>query len=340
MLLGIAASGSKYTVPNGSGTQLNDSAAAIFTRGFPVGKFYLTADYLTDYPLQTAWSSTPTTLKQLAQTTQFATQLARNWSVVILTCFTFANGSTNWWRVTPTAAKLQAEANELEELAVHLRTTYPNTVFIIQTWEGDWAFMDAFVADTYVSRELVDRYAAFFGARKRGIANARAATGGGTGTVLMAFECNRVIDTRQYAARRRICRDIAKRIKPDIISWSAYDGTIDTAIGFGSTLQEWEDYTIPLFRKGIATIRASFPGVPIMIGEFGFPEVQAVGIGRDVGDMIDILYPECVTAGIEYLIYWQIFDNEELSPGNPRGFYIVKPDGSTSDAGNALEALL
>lgn len=44
--------------------------------------------------------------------------------------------------------------------------------------------------------------------------------------------------------------------------------------------------------------------------------------------------------GIVDFIYWEWADNEETSPGVPRGFYTVKPDGTLSVAGTKLETLL
>ena len=63
--------------------------------------------------------------------------------------------------------------------------------------------------------------------------------------------------------------------------------------------------------------------------------------GRDIGAMVTRTYEIASEVGaLVDFIYWEVFDNEEYSPGVPRGFYVVKPDGTTSAAGTALEALL
>lgn len=337
---GIAHTAGKYTYPAASGTQLIDGVNAIFNAGYTCIKLYCTAGYLTDYPLQSSWSSTPANLTALASTTQMAAALSKAWNTVILTCFTFANGTTNWWRVNPTAAAYAAEYTEIYNLAVYLLSTYNGTgrKFVLQNWEGDWAFMDAFVADTYVAREMVDRYSAFLGHRQRAVSDARKATASDC-QILMAVEVNRVTDAMLYPHRRRILTDLAGRITPDLISYSAYDSTIVDQGGWGADITAWTNATTPVFTKALRQIQLAFPGVPIQIGEFGFPEGIELPSGRNVGTMINTVYSIANTAGLVNFIYWQVFDNEETSPSVPRGYYTVKPDGSSSVAGTAMAAL-
>lgn len=341
MRIGVAHVAGKYTYPAGSGTQFLDGCNSLLASGYPTLKVYCASSYLTDYPLETAWSSTPVNCTQLAQTTEFATALAQDWHTVVLTVFTFANGATNWWRVEPTAAKMAAEYTEIYNLAVHLLTTYNGTGrrFILQQWEGDWAYMDSTTVTTYVSQVMVDRYTAFLGTRQRAVADARRAVASDC-SILMAVELNRVVDARLYPNRRRILTDLAKRIKPDLISYSAYDSTIVDQGGWGANLAAWTAATTPVFTKALRAIKAAFPDVPIQIGEFGFPEGAELPVGRDVGAMIQVIYDIALSEGVVDFIYWEVFDNEETSPGVPRGFYTVKPDGTLSVAGTKLETLL
>ena len=168
-----------YNWPD-DGNQFANGCNAIWDLGLRTLKVYCTGAYLTNYPLQTAWSSTPTTCTELCQTTQFTTQLSKAWDTVIMTVFPFVNNPgtvTNWWRAECTNAKLLAEYTEIYNLTVHLLTTYNNSskTFILQNWEGDWAFMDAFDADTFTDRKYVDYYAAFLQYRQRAVEDARRA---------------------------------------------------------------------------------------------------------------------------------------------------------------------
>ncbi len=326
-----------YTYPGGSGTQFTDGCNAIWDLGLRTLKVYCTGAYLTNYPLQTAWSSTPTTCTELCQTTQFTTQLSKAWDTVIMTVFTFANNPgtvTNWWRVGCTNAKLLAEYTEIYNLAVHLLTTYNDSgkTFILQNWEGDWAFMDAFDPATPVDRKYVDYYAAFAQYRQRAVEDARRATAHTNVTVLNAFECNRVLDVKNMPGSRRILSDLAKRFTPDVASWSAYDGTISVS-GWTASQALWETTNAAYFKQGIALIRTAWPGCRISVGEFGYPENEAPA-GFNVSEMIEITRNWAVAAGIEWFIYWEVFDNEAgTPPATYRGYWLIKNDGTQSLAG-------
>jgi len=329
-----------YTVPGGSGTQLADGAAKIKQLGLKVLKIYLTSDYLTDYPLQSSWSAVPTTLTELVQTTQYQDILADSWwETIIFTGFTFANGSTNWWRVNPSNAKFQAEYDELYDLGVYLLgSPHPARRYVIQNWEGDWALMDvAGVPATVVDYTMIPRYAAFLAHRQLAVADARKDTASAS-SLAMAVELNRVVDAFQFPARRRIIKDIAKRLQPDIISYSAYDSTIVDQGGWGASTAAWIAATTPVFTKAIRQIKAAFPGVPIQIGEYGFPENEAP-VGHDLYAMNQLVNDICEAEGIKTLVYWEVFDNEQGQggPGTYRGYWFFEPDGTKTIAGQFFE---
>jgi hypothetical protein len=343
MLYGSAHTNGLYTVPTGSGTQFADGCNAIADLGLSVLKVYCTCDYLTNYPLEAAFSATPTSVTQLAQTTEFATQLARSeFPTVVLTVFTFANGSTNWWRVDPSNTRMAAEYAEIKALAVHLLTTYSGTGkrFIIQNWEGDWAFGDSFTPSVSIDRKMVDFYAAFLGTRQRAVEDARRETAHSGVTVLNAIELNRVVDAKAHGERRRILRDISKRVQPDVISYSAYDSTIVDQGGWGANQAAWEAATRPVFKSALRSIKAAFPGAILQIGEFGFPEHEPP-TDQDIAAMVQLVSDVAEEEGVEVFIYWQVFDNEVGGggPGTYRGFWLVEPDGSTSIAGAKMSAL-
>lgn len=331
-----------YTYPSGSGTQFHDGVESIWNLGLRTLKIYCTKDYLTDYPLQSAWSSTPTSLTQLVSTTQFATELGRGWDTVVMTCFTFANGTTNWWHPHVDNSLLDAEYVEIKALASYLLTTYSGSGkrFILCTWEGDWAFMDTFSVDTPVDRSMVDQYASFLAVRQKAVQDARKETTHNNVTVLNGFEVNRVVDSRAYAHRRRILSDIASRLTPDVISYSAYDSTIVDQGSWGANTTAWQTATIPMFTSALRYIKSRFPGIPLIIGEFGFPENEGVNDhpGNDISSMLTTVRDVCVTEGVDSLIFWQAFDNEVSVPYSYRGFWMIKPNGTTSITGSKFQA--
>ncbi len=339
MSIGCAHEQGLYTVPAGSGTQFSDGCNTIWDLGLRALKVACTSTYATMYPLQTTWSSTPTSLKTLAQTTQFSEQLAKAWDTVVFTIFTFANGATNWWRVNPSLAQYQAEYAEVYELTAHLLTAYNNSgkVFVLQNWEGDWAFMDAFVPTTYVSRAFVDFYAAFFAARQRAVSDARRDTPHVNVDVRHAIEVNRVLDAEQ--GNKRILTDIAPRIQPDMVSYSSYDSTI-VSTGWGSGFSDWSAKCTADFSKALRRINSAFPGVPVQIGEFGFPENEDPRGAADVGRMVQTVRDVAKSFGCVNLLYWQVFDNEPGTPPNAyRGYWLKNNLGAVTIAGAKLPML-
>lgn len=329
---GIAHVAGNYTYPNGSGTQFTDGCDQIWNLGIRNLKVYLSASYLTDYPLQASWSSTPVNLTQLAQTTQFSTQMARAWKTITFTTFTFANGITDWWKVDITNAKLAAEYTEMYNLTTFLLSTYNNTgkTFILQNWEGDHA-LGSTIYTSLTPRQYVDYYAAFLNVRQKAVSDARKASSYTNVKVLHAVECNRVLDSQTNPDRRRIITDLASRIDPDIISYSSYDSTIATRSWLSGTT-EYLFYLNIDFPHALSLIKQAFPGKPLMIGEYGFGDIDGAmnHPANDINLMHKGVRDIAVANGVFLYFYWQIFDNDG------RGFYAIKADGTRSVSGQTF----
>ena len=340
-----------YTYPAGSGTQFTDGADEIAALGFPAFKFYCTQAYATDYPLET-WSSAPTTCTQLLQTTEVAAQLARaEFTDYAITMFAFGNPNTNWWRDGGRAdnPRLLVEYNEIYDAAVHLLTTYNNTgkTFVIQNWEGDWALVDGtppgVPLDTQTGQRNIDYCLAFHSARQRAVRDAMRVTAHYNVRVLYAVEVNRVLDVLDYPGRSRLLRDVLNRLEPDVVSYSAYDGTI-SVYGYGSTQAEWEALTRTHFTRALRLIKQLCPKSLLQIGEYGFEE-ERIAIDRpsyDAGEMAALVAQIAEEEGASWLYYWEVFDNEAdgTTPTGVKGYWLTRPDGTTSLAAAALQALL
>ena len=340
MLYGATNTKGLYTVPNGSGTQFTDGCNAIWDLGLRDLKFYATADFASDYPLQTTFGSTPTNITEFLQTAPVAAQLSRAWNSVVMTMLTFANGTTNWWRVAPTPAKFLAEYNELKAAAVHLLTTYNNSgiVFVAQNWEGDWSFGDTTDVNLLIDRKYVDYYAAFLATRQRAISDARAETPHRNVTILNAFEANRVLDAKDSPHRRRILTDISRRLQPDLVSYSCYDSPFKN--GWDSNFAAWEATCQTEMTRAIRLLKLAFPGKPIQIGEAGVPENEATNDHPtyDVGAMIDRMRDIALAGGCNRFLYWQVFDNEPHGTYTYRGYWLRKPNNDLTLAGARMQA--
>lgn len=111
------------------------------------------------------------------------------------------------------------------------------------------------------------------------------------------------------------------------------DNNLLTTAKFWHVQKACESNTDRLLRKGFARIRNIVdPNTPIIISEYGYPQDQSnfTGIGLDVGRLIDQVVETALDIGATGLIYWQILDNEEQSPGVPRGFHLYERDGDNS----------
>jgi hypothetical protein len=132
---------------------------------------------------------------------------------------------------------------------------------------------------------------------------------------------------------------LAGRIRPDIISYSAYDSTIVDQGSWGASTAAWEAATEPVYAKAIAAINEAFPGVPVQVGEFGYPENEAPGTSN-IDTMIRKTAEWSEELGIENLLYWEVFDNEPgAGPPTYRGYWFVDEDGEPTIAGRVFEAL-
>ncbi len=92
-------------------------------------------------------------------------------------------------------------------------------------------------------------------------------------------------------------------------------------------------------RKALRRIKAAMPGVRVYVGEFAWPQDESwfTALDPDVGNLIQIVLDVAQAEGVTDAVYWQIFDNEEQSPGVPRGFSLYDRDGNAVTPG-ALNA--
>lgn len=329
-----------YTVPSGSGNQFVDGATKIFGLGLRTLKVYCTQDYVAKYPYQT-WSSSPTTCAQLVQTNEYKTALSMSWDTVVMTTFAFGNPANNWWRTGADKARLDVEYDEIYTLARYLLTQFSGSGknFILQNWEGDWAFMDAFDPTTNVDRVQVSNYAAFLARRQKAVSDARRATPHAGVSVQHAIEVNRVLDVLDSPVRRRILKDIFPRVQPDLVSYSAYDSTIAT-YGYGADQTAWNALMDEHYVRALRAIKRSAPGVPVYIGEFGYPENEIVNErpSFDVGAMVSKTDLISRNEGLKYLIFWEVFDNEPSVAYGSRGYWMYDRSGSMTPSGIAMSS--
>lgn len=298
----------------------------IGTHGFTTIKTYLTPNYASVYPGQN-FGSVPTTLATLAQTTPMAALFSDvAFTRHVLTCYTFANGTASpITAVTPT--QLSNEYTEIYNLCVYLLSTYSNKQFIIQNTEGDWELLRGTDTSVFVSPEYCRNYAAFCRIRQKAVKDARDATPSSS-TIQMAIECNRVMDDNHDT----IVSNVLPLIQPDIVNYTTYE---TTTLGLLPNQAQTEALIATRLKQVVTRIRNAAPNATIIFSEFAWAqdEPSFTSLGLDVGSLIQCVIDNASLNGVSGCIWWQIFDNEEQSPGVPRGFGLYNRNGTSTSPG-------
>ncbi len=312
-----------------------DAAADL---GFTALKVFLTPNYdggpdptKPDYPGQN-WDGVHTSLVGLAQDSGFVDVFSDvRINRFIIDVWSFTNGIFNPWLNDISTAQLQAEYDEWYDLAAHLLSTYAGKEFILQSGaESDWAILGDFDPQISVPPYRVERYAAFLNVHQRACEDATRATPS-TSRIVHAVEVNRVLD--DYGVRMH--RDVFPLISVDAISYTAYEA-INTLDSDQATAEAILDRQIT---KAIRRIQKAKPGVRVYIGEYAWPQEESwfTGLGLSMAGLIQQVIDTSNALGVTDLVYWQIFDNEEQSPGIPRGFSLYSRDANNTVPG-ALNA--
>lgn len=307
--------------------------------GFTSIKLYLNPNYNGsfqlpgDYPNQ-VWSGTYTNLVSLAQDPAFASVFSNTkLTTFFFNTWTFTNPN-NYGIAQATPAQLAGEYTEIYNLASHFLQTYPGKTFIIQNWEGDWMLLNSFDVNAPIANFRTDRFAALLRERQKAVEKARRDYPS-TATVKNIVEVNRCLD--RYSAR--VHREVAKFVKPDMLTFSAYE-CINTLYTNNQAASEAEiDRRL---RLATNIVRHYMPGIPVAVTEYGWPEdmgyFQAYNL--NVGSLIQQVVNTSNSLGMPYLAFWELFDNEEQSPGVPRGFYIFNTSMSLGQQGTKYQTLL
>jgi hypothetical protein len=298
----------------------------------------------TDYPNQT-WAATYSTLAGLASDIAF-TNVFNSLSRIFINTWTFTNGINNPWINDISDVQLLNEYNEMYNLAVYLLSNFSNKQFILQNWEGDWALLGAFDPTAIIDVYRCGRYAAFLNVRQKAIEDARA-TITSTSTIAHAVECNRILDDFSF----RVHRSVLPQVKCDAISWSAYEAINS----WGTGESDAEANIISLMTKGFYRVKQALqPDITkpftkrFYIGEYGFPlnDPGYQSLSLNTGNLIQKVIDTANSLGFTDVVWWQIVDNDELSPGNPRGYDLYIKSGSSnvvgalSDAGVKYQSIL
>jgi hypothetical protein len=185
-------------------------------------------------------------------------------------------------------------------------------------------------------------------ARQAGVNQARAEFGEKSKCVVaLCVEVNRVADA--WKGIPTVTRNVLPDVEVDLVSYSAYDGiNSGDPILFWKCLKEIQDHirTGPLFGP-----RA------VAVGEYGVAENDKHGDKKEkqtparIRERYDQMLGVMLLLNVRYAAMWELYCNElvgkpDVPPPTPvtdpellRGFWLVKPDGSLSVAGQYFTGL-
>ncbi len=336
--LGVAHVAGTYSLTQPGDSFLVSGAQQILALGSSTIKLYLTPEYQQKYPEM--WPNDIHRLAELAQTPAFSKVLGMPFKTYVITAYSFAMGTSDVWRTQSDPALLAAEASELTELAELLLRTYSGSgkTFILQNWEGDWALLGGNDPSASIPADRMQRMIEWLNNRQTAIAKARAEVGEKGVAVLNAVEVNRVLDAGPD--RPRVVTAVLPSVSPDAVSYSAWEALeIDP-------LQSMAETTAGIstkLRSAVSLIRANAGGsARVYLGEFGFAENELDSAHlAGFQTLLETVVTSADELNLSDAIYWQLYDNECKGPGvSCQGFWVVRPDGSLSHAGEALKALL
>jgi hypothetical protein len=313
------------------------------------------------YPYNSEWNLPKNiTLKELAQHPYWAATFEFPFSTFAL--------SVDGLGIRSTDSSARADEQEIYELTKYLLERYRDrdVTFILHNWEGDWMLrggtgdyarwsrkagdliraVDGDRRTVLVpadSMQRVDAMAKWFKARQDGVNRARAEVKRTKCKVYHAIECNKVMDSQDGIPG--IVNFVLPRVEVDMVSWSCYDGMDESGLKLYKGIEYIKGFIRPTpYMKGRRVV---------FLGEIGIPEQRYEGLmtREPVVARWDAYMGVCGALDVPYIIQWELYcnepKNEELRRLNDprkteemRGFWLIRPDGTISWAGEYFGSLL
>ena len=247
---------------------------------------------------------------------------------------------------------------EFANLTRHLLTSYMGTdkVFILSNWEGDNAYgaiYDMCTTDEQ-RQKLTDAYVGYINARQDGIIRGRKEVSSNTTTKVYGnFEINHIGQNITYVPNRWRLIDVAVPYTYcdlySISDWYSY--LQDESGNYLFPLESLLDQLYSAAQSNLNyTNPSQYPKNPdfdgkknIMITEFGYDENTDSMFNEKIQHEIET----AIEWGVYKLVYWGAYSNVRLVAGTERpkneevqGLWLVKPDGTFSDAFWYIKSLI
>ncbi|HST79224.1 MAG TPA: carboxypeptidase regulatory-like domain-containing protein [Verrucomicrobiae bacterium] len=342
----------KYAFTDGN--FLVEGSQRISTYGSDAIFIYLEPNFRTRYPDKSGplWPTGDLqSMTELAQTDAYKSVFNLPFKVFVITAYAFGTqGPVQNFATDPNLAA--REEQEFYDLTRYLLTTYAGTgkTFILKHWEGDYIGLGNFDTSKDISPAMVDAMNVWLTARQRGVTRARNGAGNPAGVaVFNAVEMSRVLDYSRLG-KTRVVNAVIPVVKPDMVSYSAYDSTLGGTDPASAAASINEALNVI---KSFAPDPLGLGDKRILISEYGLFENERPA--DEVAWRATTILQTSQGSGIFGAFLWQVFDNEckqsdgtyfptasspgaALRPANTqcRGLWLVKPDGSTSPVSSLI----
>ena len=332
--------GSSHVIPRyffGGQDCLNEGADFLLAMGSKVIKIWYynggeTPDIM--YPWNSSWTTGVSSLVDGLNQQHFIDLFNKPFKTFVLNVASFVQvPDIYYWRNGISQAQEDQEEEEFYQFTKALLEKYAGTgkTFILQMHEGDWHTRGNTDATTPASATIHANMVKWLNARQRGVTKARNESTAPNVAVYHAAEITVVLNSLNNGQPNMV-NEVLPYTNLDLVSYSAYDSSLAAAGGDTQSFLDAVQYI-----KTMMPDSESYGNNNVYIGEYGVPEnnytqpqIQAV-----MQNTVDVGLAE----NCPYIIYWQLYDNELVNQSTPlpvtsntdvRGFWLKKPDGTTS----------
>ncbi|MHC4443797.1 MAG: hypothetical protein ACYTF1_05955 [Planctomycetota bacterium] len=327
---------------------LNEGADTILSTGMRVIKIWLN-NPAKNYPFNSYYPDYDR-LVEIAKDPHYMELFNKPFTTIIMAAYSHHGDNQHYFRKGVTDLEYALEEDEFYELTKYLLTAYRGTgkTFVLQHWEGDWAIRPE--GERRPPQEPPPRAIAgmidWLNARQAGVNRGREEVGDTDVKVYHACEVNLV--EMALEGKVSVTNDVVPHTVCDLYSYSAYD-----TIHYARRDPVWgrEKFKSALdYLASKAPDSKDFGDKNIYIGEFGCPLVRSYQdreIDREQNlRVLRMTVKEALCWGCQYIVYWQVYDNEtriyHRRPGNDevRGFYLIGPDGMRAPVWDYFSSML